>query len=46
MTTENIEEIEREIDRDAKAEVIEVQADPETGQLVEFHRETQEEKVA
>lgn len=47
MTTENIGEISREIDQDAKAEVIEVQADPETGQLVEFHRETlEDEKTA
>ena len=42
MTTENIQEITREISQEAKAEVIEVQADPETGQLVEFHRDTQE----
>lgn len=41
MTTENISEISREIDQDAKAEVIEVQTDPETGKLVEFHRESQ-----
>lgn len=45
MTTENIEEISREIDQEAKAEVIEAQVDPETGKLVEFHRESQE-KVA
>lgn len=46
MTTENIQEISRQIDEDAKAEVIEVQCDPETGKLVEFHREALEDKVA
>ena len=47
MTTENIQEISREIDENAKAEVIEVQMDPETGKLVEFHRETlEDEKTA
>jgi hypothetical protein len=46
MTTENIGEISREIDQDATAEVIEVQADPETGKLVEFHRESLDEETA
>lgn len=47
MITENIKEISREIDQDAVAEVIEVQMDPETGQLVEFHRESlEQEKTA
>ena len=46
MTTENIQDISREIDtQDKKPEQIEVQIDPETGKLVEFHRET-EEKAA
>lgn len=45
MTTENIQEITREIDNEAKAEVIEVQADPETGKLVEFHRQSLEQTV-
>lgn len=40
MTTENINEISREIDQNCQAEVIEVQTDPETGKLVEFHRES------
>lgn len=42
MTTENIQDISREIDSDKEPEQIEVQCDPETGQLVEFHRETNE----
>lgn len=42
MTTESIGEISREIDQDCQAEVIEVQHDPETGKLVEFHRESLE----
>ncbi|MCL5407416.1 MAG: hypothetical protein M1429_02890 [Patescibacteria group bacterium] len=47
MNTENIGEISREINQEAKAEVIEVQTDPETGKLVEFHRESLEpEKTA
>lgn len=43
MTTENIGEITREIDNQATAEVIEVEMDPETGKLVEFHRESLED---
>lgn len=41
MTTENIQEITREIDQGA-VENIQVECDPETGKLVEFHRESQE----
>ena len=41
-TTENIQYITREIDNDKEPEQIEVQVDPETGKLVEFHRETDE----
>lgn len=47
MMTENIKDITREIDQDAPAETINVECDPETGKLVEFHRETlEEEKTA
>ncbi|HLB95525.1 MAG TPA: hypothetical protein VJK26_01320 [Patescibacteria group bacterium] len=46
MTTENIQDISREIDSDAEAETIEVQCDPETGKLVEFHRDSLEEETA
>ena len=43
MTTENIADINREIDSvSQEPENIEVVCDPETGQFVEFHRETQE----
>lgn len=42
MTTENISQIPREINQDAKAEVIEVTADSQTGNLVEFHRQSLE----
>jgi len=42
MTTENIGEISREINQSAKAEVIDVEMDPKTGKLVEFHRESLE----
>ena len=45
MTTENISEITREIDTSATPEAIEVEVDRETGQLVEFHRETIENIV-
>lgn len=45
MTTENIGDITREIDTDSpKAEVIDVEHDPKTGQLVEFHRDSPEEE--
>ena len=40
--TETIQNIEQEIDCSPKPEQIEVQVDPETGKLVEFHRETNE----
>jgi hypothetical protein len=43
--TETIQEITQEIDTGKEPEQIEVQIDPETGKLVEFHRETNE-KVA
>ena len=44
MTTENIADINREIDAVSQVpENIEVVCDPNTGQLVEFHREIQEE---
>ena len=43
--TETIQEISQEIDTGKEPEQIEVQIDPETGKLVEFHRET-EEKIA
>jgi len=44
MTTENIKDISREIDQDSPGEMIEVEVDPETGELVEFHRDSQEEE--
>ena len=43
MTTENISQISREINQDAKAEVIDVTADP-NGDLVEFHRQSLEDE--
>lgn len=43
MTTENIGEIAREIDTGAEPENIAVECD-QTGRLVEFHRDTQEEE--
>lgn len=43
--TETIQEITQEIDTGKEPEQIEVQIDPETGKLVEFHRDT-EEKIA
>lgn len=45
MITENIKDIQREIDIDIEPEQIEVVVDPGTGKLVEFHRETNE-KIA
>jgi len=46
--TENIAQITQEIDTGSEPENIEVECDPDTGQLVEFHRgtETPEEKTA
>jgi len=44
MTTENIQDISREIDTSDPSEVIEVETDPETGKIVEFHRETHEDE--
>jgi len=43
--TETIQDISQEIDTGKIPEQIEVQIDPETGKLVEFHRET-DEKIA
>ena len=40
--TETIQEISQEIDNGKIPEQIEVQFDPETGKLTEFHRDTQE----
>ncbi|KKQ90576.1 MAG: hypothetical protein UT15_C0009G0007 [Berkelbacteria bacterium GW2011_GWA1_39_10] len=44
--TETIQEISREIDTGKEPEQIDVQFDPETGKLTEFHRDTLEEETA
>jgi len=39
MTTENIRDINREIDCSPQPEQLEIEYDENTGQIVEFHRE-------
>lgn len=41
--TETMGEIEREIDNGKEPEQIEIQVDPDTDKIVEFHRQTQED---